>query len=93
MLVAGVLFVDPAGTDEETLLRFRGSGPSDDRQDAIQDTDVREFRVDDEASAAVVPAVDVGAGSPAAGRRGDHHGRPTAAVPGRSPAGHRGRPP
>lgn len=32
-------------TDEETLLGFRGSGPSDDQNDAIRDADVREFRV------------------------------------------------
>ena len=32
--------------DEAALLRFRGSGPSDDQQQAIQDADVREFRVE-----------------------------------------------
>ena len=33
-------------TDEEALARFRGSGPSDDQNDDIQDADVREFRLD-----------------------------------------------
>lgn len=87
ILVAGALFVDPAGReeylagcravveqaratrgcldfalspdlvdarrinvyerwiDEEALMRFRGSGPSDDQNDAIQDADVQEFRL------------------------------------------------
>ncbi len=31
---------------EEALLRFRGSGPSDDQTSAILDADVRDFRVD-----------------------------------------------
>ena len=31
--------------DEEALLRFRGSGPSDDQNDAIQEADVQEFRI------------------------------------------------
>lgn len=30
-------------TDEQALARFRGSGPSDDQNNAIQDADVREF--------------------------------------------------
>ena len=30
---------------EAALLRFRGSGPSDDQSDAIRHADVREFRV------------------------------------------------
>lgn len=88
ILVAGALFVDPAGredylagcravveeareadgcldfalspdlvdprrinvyerwTDEQALARFRGSGPSDDQNNAIQTADVQEFRVD-----------------------------------------------
>ena len=88
ILVAGALFVDPAGrddylvgcravveqarradgcldfalspdlldprrinvyerwTDDQALARFRGSGPSDDQNDAIQDADVQEFRVE-----------------------------------------------
>ena len=33
-------------TDEETLMRFRGSGPSDDQNDAIQNADVQEFRIE-----------------------------------------------
>jgi len=33
-------------TDEDALMRFRGSGPSDEQSDAIQDADVQEFRVD-----------------------------------------------
>ena len=87
ILVAGALFVDPAGredylagcravveeareadgcldfalspdlvdprrinvyerwTDEQALARFRGSGPSDDQNNAIQTADVQEFRV------------------------------------------------
>lgn len=31
--------------DEQALVRFRGSGPSDDQNDAIQEADVQEFRV------------------------------------------------
>ena len=31
---------------EEALMLFRGSGPSDDQNNAIQDADVREFRID-----------------------------------------------
>jgi quinol monooxygenase YgiN len=30
---------------EEALLRFRGSGPSNEQSDAILDADVREFRI------------------------------------------------
>lgn len=87
ILVAGALFVDPAGREEylagcrsvveqaraavgcldfalsadlvdprrinvyerwadgASLQRFRGSGPSDDQNDAIQDADVQEFHV------------------------------------------------
>ena len=30
---------------QEELTRFRGSGPSDDHNDAIQDADVQEFSV------------------------------------------------
>ena len=87
ILVAGALFVDPAGredylagcravveeareadgcldfalspdlvdprrinvyerwTDEQALARVRGSGPSDDQNNAIQTADVQEFRV------------------------------------------------
>ena len=33
-------------TDDQALARFRGSGPSDDQNDAIQDADVQEFRVE-----------------------------------------------
>lgn len=32
-------------TTREALARFRGSGPSDDQQDAIEDAEVREFEV------------------------------------------------
>ncbi len=32
--------------DEEALLNFRGSGPSDEQNSAIRDADVREFRID-----------------------------------------------
>lgn len=32
--------------DEEALMHFRGSGPSGDQNDAIQDADVQEFRVE-----------------------------------------------
>lgn len=32
-------------SDEQALTRFRGSGPSDDQNDAIQEADVQEFRV------------------------------------------------
>ncbi len=88
IVVAGALFVDPAGREdylagcrrvveqaraadgcvdfalspdlvdprrinvfeqwqtEAALTRFRGSGPSDEQSNAIQDADVREFRVD-----------------------------------------------
>ena len=88
ILVAGALFVDPAGredylggcrviveqarrtegcldfalspdlvdprrinvyerwTDEQALMRFRGSGPPDDQNNAIEDADVHEFRVE-----------------------------------------------
>ena len=88
ILVAGALFVDPAGradylvgcravveqarqshgcldfalspdlldprrinvyerwTDEQALTSFRGSGPSDDQTDTIQDADVQEFLVE-----------------------------------------------
>ena len=31
--------------DEGALMTFRGSGPSDDQTDVIEDADVREFRV------------------------------------------------
>ena len=31
--------------DEQALLLFRGSGPSDDQNDAVQEADVQEFRV------------------------------------------------
>ena len=33
-------------TDQQALTHFRGSGPSDDQNDALQDADVREFRVE-----------------------------------------------
>lgn len=33
-------------TDEEALSRFRGSGPSDEQSNAIQDADVQEFCID-----------------------------------------------
>lgn len=33
-------------TDEGALMRFRGSGPSDDQNNAIEDADVQEFRVE-----------------------------------------------
>ena len=32
--------------EEDALMTFRGSGPSDDQTDMIEDADVREFRVD-----------------------------------------------
>ena len=31
--------------DEAALLRFRGSGPSDEQVDAVQEADVQEFRL------------------------------------------------
>ena len=33
-------------TDEQALMRFRGSGPPDDQNNAIEDADVHEFRVE-----------------------------------------------
>ena len=32
-------------SSEQALQRFRGSGPSDDQNDAIEDADVQEFRI------------------------------------------------